>query len=124
LTTADPSTGLTVVLGGRQGNTPTDQLLMGQEMAKLIAVARRNFDYIILDTPPVEPVVDGLYLARHADVIAFVVKWAATPQSSAKRAVAALRDNSPEGVPILAVLNQQERGKMFGYSSYSAYYVE
>ena len=124
LTTADPSTGLTVVLGGRRGNSPTDQLLMGQEMARLISVARRNFDYIILDTPPIEPVVDGLYLARHADVIAFVVKWAATSQSSAKHAVAALRDSAPDGTPLLAVLNQQERAKLLGYSSYSDYYVE
>lgn len=124
LTAADPSTGLTVVLGGRRGNTPTDQLMMGPEMARLISVARRNFDYIILDTPPIEPVVDGLYLARHADVIAFVVKWAATSQSSAKHAVAALRDSAPDGTPLLAVLNQQERPKLLGYSSYSDYYVE
>ena len=76
-----------------------------------------------LDTPPVEPVVDGLYLARHADVIVFIVRWAVTPQASAKHAVAALRESAPEGTPILAVLNQQERTKLFGYQTYSDYYV-
>ena len=124
LTVTDQPTGLTVLLSGRHGHFATDELFMGPEMARLIAVARRNFDYVVLDTPPVEPVVDGLYLARHADVITFIVKWAVTPQSSAKRAVSALRDNAPEGTPILAVLNQQERAKLFGYYSYSDYYVE
>jgi len=124
LTALDSSTGLMVILGGRRSNIPTDQLFMSGEMAKLIATARRNFDYIILDTPPVEPVVDGLYLARYVDVIAFVIKWAATPQSSAKRAVASLRKSAPEGIPLVAVLNQQERAKLLGYGSYSQYYVE
>lgn len=124
LTVTDVPTGLTVLLAGRRGNFATDELFMGSEMAKMIAVARRNFDYVVLDTPPVEPVVDGLYLARYADVIAFVVKWAVTPQTSAKRAVAALQESAPDGTPIIAVLNQQERAKLFGYSSYSGYYVE
>ena len=124
LTVTDPPTGLTVLLAGRRGNFATDELFMGSEMTKLIAVARRNFDYVILDTPPVEPVVDGLYLARHADVIAFVVKWAVTPQTSAKRAVAALQESAPEDTPIVAVLNQQERAKLFGYYTYSDYYIE
>ncbi|MBB6180368.1 hypothetical protein [Pseudorhizobium flavum] len=68
--------------------------------------------------------VDGLYLARHADVITFIIRWAVTPQASAKHAVAALRESAPEGTPILAVLNQQERAKLFGYYSYSDYYVD
>ena len=123
LTVTDQPTGLTVLLSGRRSNFPTDDLFMGPEIARLIAVARRNFDYIILDTPPVEPVVDGLYLARHADVIVFIVRWAVTPQASAKHAVAALRESAPEGTPILAVLNQQERTKLFGYQTYSDYYV-
>nr|CAD6618000.1 exopolysaccharide biosynthesis protein [Rhizobium sp. Khangiran2] len=124
LTITDQPTGLTVLLSGRRSSFPTDDLFMGPEIARLIAVARRNFDYIILDTPPVEPVVDGLYLARHADVITFIVRWAVTPQASAKHAVAALRESAPEGTPILAVLNQQERAKLFGYYSYSDYYVD
>lgn len=124
LSILDPKSGLTAILGGARSNVPTDQLLIGPEMQKLIQTARRSFDYIILDTSPVEPVVDGLYLAKHADVIAFVVQWAVTSQVSAKRAVKALQESVREGTPILAILNQQERTKLLGYGTYSGYHVE
>lgn len=123
-THADSQTGLTVLSTGRRSPGPTDELFMGQEIAKLLSVARRNFDYVVLDTPPIEPVVDGLYLARHADVVVFVIKWAETPQLSAKKALAALAESLPQGAPILAVLSQHERSNLLRYHSYSEYYTE
>ena len=120
----DPLSSLTVLLGGRRSDIATDELVMSDKMGRILASARKHFDYVILDTPPVEPVVDGLYLARHADMIVFVIKWASTPQSSARQAVAALRENKSPDTGIVALLNQQDRTKMSGNYSYSGYYTE
>jgi capsular exopolysaccharide synthesis family protein len=120
----DPLSSLTVLLGGRRSDIATDELVMSDKMGRILASARKHFDYVILDTPPVEPVVDGLYLARHADMIVFVIKWASTPQSSARQAVAALRENKSPETGIVALLNQQDRNKMSGNYSYSGYYTE
>ena len=120
----DPLSNLTVLLGGRRSDIATDELVMSDKMGRILASARKHFDYVILDTPPVEPVVDGLYLARHADMIVFVIKWASTPQSSAKRAVAALKENKNPNAGIVTLLNQQDRAKMSGNYSYSGYYTE
>ncbi len=120
----DPLSNLTVLLGGRRSDIATDELVMSEKMGRILSSARKHFDYVILDTPPVEPVVDGLYLARHADMIVFVIKWASTPQSSAKRAVAALKENKSPDAGIVTLLNQQDRAKMSGNYSYSGYYTE
>jgi succinoglycan biosynthesis transport protein ExoP len=120
----DPLSNLTVLLGGRRSDIATDELVMSEKMGRILSSARKHFDYVILDTPPVEPVVDGLYLARHADMIVFVIKWASTPQSSAKRAVAALKENKNPDAGIVTLLNQQDRAKMSGNYSYSGYYTE
>jgi capsular exopolysaccharide synthesis family protein len=124
LTTTDPKSSLTVILGGRHGEHATDELLMGDRIARLLAAAKRHFDYVIIDTPPVDPVVDSLYLARHADVIAFVVRWASTSQTLARKSVAALVENARPDTPVIAVLNQKEQTKIAGYYKYSGYYTK
>lgn len=123
ITTVDPMSNLTVILGGRHGEHATDELLMGDRIARLLAAAKKHFDYVIIDTPPVDPVVDSLYLARHADVIAFVVRWASTSQTLARKSVATLLENARPDVPVIAVLNQKEQTKVAGYYKYSGYYT-
>ena len=113
-----------IVVGGRRSDLETDQLVTGVSFAHLLDEARRNFDIVILDTPPVGSVVDGLYLAQFVDVIVFVTRWANTPQKDAKNAVAALSEAKKPQTEILAVLNQQVISTSRYRSKYSGYYSE
>ena len=115
LTVRDPMTNLTVLPGGRRADVATDELVMSEKMTRILNSARRHFEYVILDSPPIDPVVDSLYLARHADVIAFVVKWVATPQSVAKRSIRALREHKNPNADIVSILNQQDGGRSGSY---------
>lgn len=124
MTVRDPLTGLTVLPGGRRADVATDQLVMSEKMTRILNSARRHFEYVIVDSPPIEPVVDALYLAKHADVIVFVVKWVSTPQSVAKRSVRALREHKNPNADITAILNQQDGAKAGDYYSYAGYYSE
>ncbi|CAN7288765.1 GumC family protein [Rhizobium sp. LjRoot254] len=124
ITMKDPMSNLTAIVGGRVGDQATDELLMGDRISRLLAAAKKHFDYVVIDTPPVDPVVDSLYLARHADVIAFIVRWASTSQSLAKKSIAALVENAQPGTPVVAVLNQKEQAKIAGYYRYSGYYTK
>lgn len=122
LTVADSVAGLTALLAGSRENVSIDNLLAGSEMTSLMDVARRHFDYIVLDTPPLEPVVDGQYLARHADVTVFVVRWASTSQTSALKAVRTLSNSLKDGGSVMTVLNLKEssafsNNKAYGYYS-------
>lgn len=50
------------------------EILGSKEMENLIKELKINFDYIIIDTPPILPVSDTLLLASKADATLIVVK--------------------------------------------------
>jgi len=118
----DPVSNASVIVGSRRSSIPTDQLLANATFQRLLSAARRSFDLIVLDTPPVGPVVDPLYICQQSDAIAFVVKWASTAQSDVKKNVAALEEASAGHVPVLIALTQQERSRSEYYKKYSGYY--
>lgn len=122
--TADTMTGATFIIGAHRSNVPTDQLLTGQSFARLMQAARHTFDVVILDTPPVGPVVDALYVAPVADAIVLVTRWASTPQVDARQALASLADAKMEGTEIIAIINQQDHTRASYISKYGTYYTE
>lgn len=122
--TVDPASGAQVVVGAHRSDIATDRLVAGRTFARLIAAARANFDVVLLDTPPVGPVVDGLYLAGMADAIAFVVKFSSTPQQEVRAAMASLIGAKQDDVPILTVLNQQTSDPAAYRGKHAGYYAE
>lgn len=116
--------GLSLVLGARRSDVPTDQLIMQPAFRRLIDASRRTFDVVVIDTPPVGPVVDALYVARFADVVLFISKWGATSQSDAKQAVGLLQSSVDDATPTLAVLNGTHASQSNYYRKYGAYYSE
>ena len=118
----DHASGLEILLGAGRSNVPTDQLLVGPKFSKLIASAREVFDVIILDTPPLLPLVDGLYLAHHADVIALAVKWASTTQKDVRSILPALMDSKKPNANVVTILSQERSGKLGYYRKYASYY--
>ena len=124
ITSTDTLTDATVVVGARRSDLPTDQLLAAPSFAKLIEAARATFDVVVLDTPPIGPVIDGLYIAPFADVILFCTKWSSTSQLEARKAVASLAGARKPGAEILAVLNQQDQSARSYRQKYGSYYSE
>ncbi len=122
--TVDQSSGARVIVGSHRSDIATDQLVAGKTFARLIAAARMNFDIVLLDTPPVGPVVDGLYLAGITDAIAFVVKFSSTPQQEVRAAMASLIGAKADDVPILTILNQQTSNSAAYRSKNAGYYAE
>jgi capsular exopolysaccharide synthesis family protein len=122
--TVDASSGAQIILGSRRSDIATDQLIAGKTLTRLIGAARSSFDVIILDSPPVGPIVDGLYLAGMADAILFVVKWSATPQQEVRSAISSLVAAKSESTPILVVLNQQDTNRRAYRGKYAGYYAE
>ena len=52
-----------------------------------------QIDTIVMDVPPLLPVIDGRILADLADQIVFVTSWRRTPDQLAKRAIRGLGIN-------------------------------
>ena len=70
---------LMVIPAGSKSLNPPD-VLGSERMKALISHLRETFDYVVLDTPPVGPVVDPVIVANLADKTIFVVQWASTPR--------------------------------------------
>ncbi len=119
---SDSLTQATIILGARRSDLPTDQLLAGPSFVKLIKAAKATFDIVILDTPPIGPVIDGLYIAPFADVIIFCAKWASTSQIDAKKAISNLSAVKRPEAEIFCALNQQDESARAYRQKYGGYY--
>ena len=111
----DPATKINFIPAGSTKTNPAD-LLMSQGMSDLIAVLRSGFDYVIMDSPPLLPVVDALALATGADKILVVVEWCRTPHAAISEA---LRVLGPEAQRLTGVvLNKVDFGELPGYGGH------
>jgi capsular exopolysaccharide synthesis family protein len=88
--------------------TARPELLASRQMAEAVHAMTGQFDIIILDAPPLLPVVDGRILADYADQIVFVMTWRRTPRQLARRALQTLGFNHDKvaGVVVNAVAVQ------------------
>ncbi|MDR3644140.1 MAG: CpsD/CapB family tyrosine-protein kinase [Clostridia bacterium] len=82
--------GLYVLAAGR---TPPDPaaMLASAHMKALLEEMRQQFDYILIDTPPVLSVPDAVALTRYSDAVLLVTRWGKTPKQAvtdAKRILA------------------------------------
>lgn len=68
---------LDVILSGPTPPNPSE-LLEKKEMIELIQNLQKDYKFIIMDTPPVGLVTDGLILMKHSDVNLFIVRQAYT----------------------------------------------
>lgn len=75
----EAETGLRIIPAGSDvPNAHTSTLLSSAAMDNLLADLRSKVDYIILDLPPLGPVVDVRASSKYFDGFLFVVEWGAT----------------------------------------------
>jgi len=120
---ADRTSELGVILGNRRSDVPTDQILQSERFTGLVTKARESFDVIVIDTPPLLPVVDTRYVAPLADCTVLCVRFDETGQTDLRKSYEQLEDALPNADTVVSVLNFQEvttRGYRYGgYYGYS-----
>jgi len=70
-------------------------MLARKNVAELFSHLRRQFEWILVDSPPLASVTDALLLARHADLAVMVVQHNNVDKKLVKRSVVALRKATP-----------------------------
>ncbi|MBN9050304.1 MAG: AAA family ATPase [Rhizobiales bacterium] len=89
-----------------------------EAMNIIVSELRRHFDMIIVDSPPLVPLVESRALSEHADGIVLAVGWDRTPEDLVVRAVDLL---SPVRDRILgAVLTSADLRRLRGYDYYQS----
>ncbi|MGJ8526957.1 polysaccharide biosynthesis tyrosine autokinase [Maritalea sp.] len=94
---------LDVLIGQGNPTASPDRLLAGPGLEKLLNSVSKHYDYIIIDTPPLLPVVDTNYFLKHADAAIFVVKSGKLAQAEVRKAHHILAQF--EHLSIVPVLN-------------------
>jgi capsular exopolysaccharide synthesis family protein len=117
--TKDPVTKIYMIPAGFMVPNAAD-LLMSQRMRDLIAELRDEFDYIVMDTSPLLPVVDALALATVADKVLVIVEWGQTSRLSISEAFKVLRPEAHRVAGI--VLNKVDLNQLQGYGYRGGYH--
>lgn len=116
----DETSGVHVLWAERDDNP--QKRFAGPEFSQFLGEARKQYDLVLIDTPPVMAVADALIIAKYAESIMFVVQWESTAKGIVKTAVKQLQQT---GVPIAgAVLTQVDvkRHRGYGYGDQGYYY--
>lgn len=96
------------------------ELLSSRRFDLMLNCLKQHYDRIVIDSPPVHLVSDGLVLSRFADGVIYVVKANETATNLVNQGLARLQQVR---APIFGtVLNQVETRALAGYGNYYASY--
>lgn len=103
---------------GRQSHNPTS-LLIGEKFDNLIAQLKHQYDYIVIDSPPILAASDAMVLAQHADKVLIVTKF---NHSIEGQLVYAIKQMNKANVQVDGIiLNDVQQGLMDKYSYHYHY---
>ena len=120
--------GLSVLPAGPIPHNPAE-LLTSDEFPQLIKTLKEEFDFVLIDTPPLLAVTDPAIVGSHADLLYLVMrirKGARTNAIEARKIIAAM-GGSIAGVVINGLRRQDQKSYNYGgrygyqYGGYKAY---
>jgi Mrp family chromosome partitioning ATPase len=103
-----------VVLAGAAANS-VHVLLRSPRFGQLLEEARQRFDFVVLDTPPLVPVVDAAVLSRVIDGMLIVVAADETPRRLLEAAL-----NQVDESKVLGIVFNGDTSRVGRYDGYSA----
>lgn len=109
------SEGLTVLPSGHLPPNPSE-LLGSKAMADLLEGFRKQFDLVIIDTPPLLPVTDAAVVATRADGAIIVVRFGKTTRHQLAQSVRSLHAVGARVVGSVFSMVHLSRGS--GYEAY------
>lgn len=99
---------LTIVLSGKIPPNPAE-MLGSKAMTAFLEEMKKHFDYIVLDTPPLQAVADAQILSTKVDGSLIVVRAGVTKKDAVHNAVSII--NKVNGNIIGTVLNAADNSK-------------
>jgi capsular exopolysaccharide synthesis family protein len=108
---------LIFIPGGNASDKAAD-LSGNRRFVRLIAEAAPHFDWIVVDSSPVNLVSDGVNLARSCDGVLLIARGGTTKYQVAQRALAELKASKVLGLVLNAVEDTPLTGGYYGYDGY------
>ena len=99
----------------------TSELMFSDRIGSVFDHLRQHYELIVLDCPPLVPLVDGRALAEHADQILLALAWDKTPRDAALDAVELLAPVRDRILGTVLTRVDMHRLRHYDYYSSSAY---
>ncbi|MBM7452818.1 capsular exopolysaccharide synthesis family protein [Acholeplasma morum] len=96
--------------------TSITNVLQSAKLLALFEELKKDYDYILLDTPPVIVVSDALFVNRIADGIIFVVAHAKAKKALVKEAISSLSKTTTPIIGFCMTQYKVSRGSKYGYT--------
>lgn len=110
-----------LLLTGKKLSYP-NIVLESKRVKDLIESLRQEYDYIIIDTPPVLSVTDPLIVCQYVDGVVYVCAYNKTRKEDAKEGLKLLKANNANVIGgVLANIDMRRR-RGYGYGGYHYYY--
>eukprot|EP01037_Dinobryon_pediforme_P016820 gene16820-17001_t len=116
----EESTRFWILPAGSKTQNPPD-LLASERWKSLIELLRSKFDLVIVDTPPMGPVIDPSVVAQVVDKVVFVVRWSSTARELVQQAVQQLNVKKKVAGVVFNQVNDALAQK-YGKYAYAYYY--
>lgn len=114
---------ISVVTSGPIPPNPTE-LLSSQKMRELVEKMVEQFDFVLLDSPPVQSVTDALPLSTIAEGTVVVVQYGKTTYDMLNSGMKKLTDVNAQIFGFVLNGFKYSKGSSYYYSSYSGYYAD
>lgn len=108
-----------IVFSGPSAPNPSE-LLEDDAFAELLQEMKRHYDYILIDTPPINGIIDAAVVAKQCDGVILIIESELVSYKVAQKAKEQLEKT---GCRLLgAVLNKVDQEQDKYYSKYGYYY--
>lgn len=107
---------LDVITSGPVPPNPSE-LLLSSQTKDLMYSLKENYDYIVIDTPPVGLVADAIELFRYADATMYIIRQNYTQRSMPKMIDDKYKNGELKNISF--VLNDFSINKGYGYGGYN-----
>ncbi len=108
---------LDILTSGSITNNPSD-LIGSTDFDKLLEKLREEYDFVIIDTPPVNVVSDSLSISQKCDGVILITRIAVTTYADVRAAISSLEELN---VNILGTVINGAGGSGSSYSKYGKY---
>lgn len=97
-------------------------LLASRQMEHVMQMARGSYDVIIIDTPPIMAVSDSAIVAKNADTVVYLVRWASTPREVVAQGIKQLQSYNAKIAGVVLTQVDLDEQKQYGFGDYGYYY--
>ena len=114
-----------ILIGEKTGTNAADLFSSGR-FTKFLEDLRSQYDYVIIDTPPVLAVPDARVIGQSVDAIVYTVKWDSTTHRQVQEGLKSFETVNIRvtGLVLGQISSKGMKGYGYGdsYGSYSSYY--